>query len=62
MMRWFEFNDNVVKPFNPERLPEEAFGVDSQAEYIRNDRRKNSYILIYDRNNLYNERNVRVEP
>ena len=36
--------------------------MDSQAEYSRSDRRKNSYILIYDRSHLYNERSVRVDP
>lgn len=25
---WFEFNDSVVKPFNVDRIAEEAFGAD----------------------------------
>lgn len=23
---WMEFNDNIVKPFNPKDIPNEAFG------------------------------------
>jgi hypothetical protein len=58
---WFEFNDNIVRPFNPEKLPEEAFGSDHHNEYTRSERRKNSYILIYDRSQLYNDRDIRIE-
>ena len=58
LYRGFEFNDSVVRSVDPERLPDEAFGADTETG--RSERRRNSYILIYDRNNLYNERNVRV--
>lgn len=25
-VKWMEFNDNIVKPFNPDDIPNEAFG------------------------------------
>lgn len=33
--KWMEFNDNVVKPFDPKEIPNEAFGGDEKVRTNR---------------------------
>mgnify|MGYP003642646911 CR=1 FL=1 len=56
---WYEFNDDIVRPFNAEALPRECFGgtetVLQYNEYTKSRVRKtvpvtrNAYMLIYER-------------
>lgn len=60
--RWFEFNDSIVRPFDPKDIPEEAFGgeeeVDSdvdEGKEVRREKVRNAYVLLY-------EREVKLDP
>lgn len=64
-LKWFEFNDSIVRPFNVERLASECFGgvESSSASYFysrRNDfmmeKSRSAYILFYDR--VYKDKSV----
>lgn len=57
---WYEFNDNLVTPFDPSEIPAEAFGGEDdslvpsyvtdavQAAHMKI-KIKNAYVLIYER-------------
>jgi ubiquitin C-terminal hydrolase len=58
--RWFEFNDTIVTPFDPNRIPAECFGGEEEiiewTDMARTQKRKvkrqkayNAYILFYER-------------
>lgn len=61
--RWFEFNDTIVTPFDPNRIPFECFGGEEEiiewADLARTQKRKvkrqkpyNAYILFYERKGI----------
>jgi ubiquitin carboxyl-terminal hydrolase 34 len=63
--RWFEFNDTLVTPFDPAKIPSETFGgedefaewVDlahTQKRTVKRQKTHNAYILIYERKSLAN--------
>ncbi|KRX04991.1 hypothetical protein PPERSA_06625 [Pseudocohnilembus persalinus] len=57
---WYEFNDNIVKPFDPTDIPNEAFGGEEKWRYYGNtsenkEKCRNAYILFYDRIETYEE-------
>ena len=56
---WFEFNDTLIKKFDINELPFEAFGGEdkSMMEYSQSIREKshNAYLLFYERNKIYDE-------
>ncbi|CAG9315438.1 USP34_5 [Blepharisma stoltei] len=71
--RWFEFNDTVVREFDPEDIPNEAFGGEEKWSYssssfssssTTNNREKyrNAYLLIYERSNAYAIKNSSEDP
>jgi len=31
--KWMEFNDNIVKPFDPKEIPNEAFGGEEKVSH-----------------------------
>jgi len=33
-----EFNDNIVRPFDPKEIPNEAFGGEEKVTYILNEK------------------------
>lgn len=51
--RWMEFNDSVVKEFDPHNLEEECFGsnadVDVYDTYYDQENSRSAYILVYER-------------
>jgi len=61
--KWYEFNDEKVTEFHPNRMSEEAFGgqqeniskelsmIDSSHELFS--KIKNAYVLVYERNSYY---------
>ena len=61
--RWFEFNDSRVNPFDPKKIPEEAFGdpndrsaskrIDMHSENLMKE--NNAYILFYERSTFVPE-------
>ena len=51
--RWYTFNDNIVFPYDPNRLPEDTFGDDSSRG---RERSSNAYVLIYDRKHKFNSK------
>lgn len=48
--KWHEYNDTIVREFNPDDLPEEAFGGEYSG-YDAKEKIKNAYMLIYEREN-----------
>jgi hypothetical protein len=64
--KWFEFNDHLVKEFNPEDISNEAFGGEDDSFATGQDyseqmihamkqlktKIKNAYILIYERDEI----------
>ena len=44
--KWYEFNDEKVSLFDPETIPEHAFGGKGGGG---EDKIKNAYILVYER-------------
>lgn len=59
--QWYEFNDTVVRRFDPNDIPDEAFGgeekfmlqTSSGNTAMNKSKIKNAYILIYERKKLY---------
>ena len=60
--KWYEFNDTLVKEFNPEDIPAEAFGGEEKWSYpttygtsisSSRERFRNAYLLFYERSVAY---------
>ena len=59
---WFEFNDNIVRPFDLRDLPQEAFGGEEKlnienmgnAKEVK-ERSRNAYLLFYEREAYFDE-------
>ncbi len=57
--RWLEFNDRLVREFNPQRIPDETFGGEEPVLYEEEARKRgdpttkektnNAYVLFYER-------------
>eukprot|EP00981_Chlorochromonas_danica_P000418 scaffold96_cov167-Ochromonas_danica.AAC.25 len=52
--QWFEFNDRLVLPFNPDNIAKECFGgseevINASGATISRVRENNAYLLIYER-------------
>ena len=56
--KWYEFYDTSVRDYNPEKLPEDAFGgklkqdqkiTSDDKQHVQNEKLHNAYILIYER-------------
>lgn len=65
--QWYEFNDTVVKNFDPKEIPNEAFGgeekwrrysslPDSNIMSALKEKIRNAYLIIYDRVEPYQEK------
>eukprot|EP01138_Halocafeteria_seosinensis_P000815 gb/GECG01000836.1/.p1 GENE.gb/GECG01000836.1/~~gb/GECG01000836.1/.p1 ORF type:complete len:3386 (+),score=415.52 gb/GECG01000836.1/:1-10158(+) len=55
---WYEFNDSIIRPFDPSKLEEETFGGSSDSMYLStswatdsmmSDSSRNAYLLVYDK-------------
>jgi len=54
--KWFEFNDNIVRPFDPKYIEDECFGgVDGRTG---TEKSRSAYILFYDRKKPVEEPSV----
>ncbi|CAG9317591.1 USP34_6 [Blepharisma stoltei] len=62
--KWNEFNDTIVRPFNPEDIPNEAFGGEEKwsfsSSYSSNsttnrEKYRNAYLLFYEREKFYSK-------
>lgn len=59
---WFEFNDNIVRPFDLRDLPQEAFGGEEKlnienmgnAKEVK-ERSRNAYLLFYEREAYFDD-------
>eukprot|EP01126_Amoeba_proteus_P054394 TRINITY_DN6691_c0_g2_i3.p1 TRINITY_DN6691_c0_g2~~TRINITY_DN6691_c0_g2_i3.p1 ORF type:complete len:796 (-),score=190.70 TRINITY_DN6691_c0_g2_i3:76-2247(-) len=47
--KWFEFNDTVVKPWNPSRLRDDCFGGEERTRWGGGTSGKGAYLLFYQR-------------
>jgi len=56
--KWFEFNDTIVRDYDPANLPEDAFGgklkheqkiISGGRQHIQSEKLHSAYILIYER-------------
>eukprot|EP01022_Parablepharisma_sp_SALTPOND_P032448 TRINITY_DN845_c0_g2_i1.p1 TRINITY_DN845_c0_g2~~TRINITY_DN845_c0_g2_i1.p1 ORF type:complete len:2060 (+),score=156.24 TRINITY_DN845_c0_g2_i1:5530-11709(+) len=51
--KWFEFNDNIVSPFDPDKIKEEAFGGEEKWEEAgkrrKSEKISNAYMLFYEK-------------
>jgi len=64
---WFEFNDNIVRPFDPKDLSSEAFGGEEKlnignignAKDIR-EKSRNAYLLFYERKQYFDKKLQRI--
>lgn len=60
--KWNEFNDRIVRPFNPEDIPNEAFGGEEKWSFSAStwsssasnrEKYRNAYLLLYERDTAY---------
>lgn len=65
--QWYEFNDNIVRPFDVKDLPQEAFGGEEKLniDNIGNskevkEKNRNAYLLFYEREAYFDENGNKI--